>query len=85
MSTIRYVFAKTAGTLAFAGGRYRVSPGEPWDASDPLVKAYPDLFVTEPAAVRSTAVPGDYIRTDDLQVERATRAPGERRTTRRAR
>lgn len=74
------VFARLNSVLAHAGRRVTVSAGEPWDASDPLVKQYPDVFVPNLPAMRSTVDPRGYRET----VERATRAPGERRMTRRA-
>lgn len=76
------VFASTAATLAHQGNRYRISPGEPWDADDPLVKRYPSMFVAAPSHVR-TSGPGDYKPVDETPVERATRAPGEKRRIRR--
>lgn len=67
-------FPKQPATVRFNGRLYNVPAGEPWDADDPLVRAHPDLFDTEPAKVhRTTAGP----------VEQATAAPGERRTVRR--
>lgn len=65
-------------TVHLIGRGILVVAGEPWDASDPLVKERPDLFTDTPGAVRTT-------RTDSGQVEQATAAPGERRNVRRAR
>jgi hypothetical protein len=54
----------------------RVSEGEPWAASDPFVKAKPELFGAVPKRIRRT-VPFQP------PVEQASKAPGEKRTTRR--
>ena len=45
---------------------------EPWDANDPLVKARPALFSSVPSRIRRT-VPASLV------VEKATKAPGEKR------
>ena len=60
------------------GGFVTPNPAHTYDESDPLVRAYPWLFTAdgvEPAPALRESVP----------VEQATRAPGERRTTRRQR
>jgi hypothetical protein len=54
----------------------RVSEGEPWAANDPFVKARSDLFGAQPEKIRRT-VPMVPI------VEQASKAPGEKRTTKR--
>lgn len=48
----------------------RLIEGQAWDANDPFVKARPQLFIFTNASTRST-------------VEKATKAPGEKRETRR--
>ena len=53
----------------------RISEGEPWAADDPFVAARTDLFGTFPERVRRTAPPKPVI-------EKATKAPGEKRTRR---
>lgn len=65
-----YVYA-TANTVTYTAGgkRVRLASGDVWDATDPFVKARPDLFADEPPVVHST----------EPQVERATAAPGEKR------
>lgn len=75
------VYAKANGVLAHGGYRVTVRAGEPWDANDPLVQHYPDSFAEHLPAVRSTQDPRGYREYEP--VERATRAPGERRRTRR--
>lgn len=49
------------------------NPAHRYDANDSLVKAYPWLFVSDEAVSGNGSV-----------VEQATRAPGERRTTKRS-
>lgn len=75
------VYAKTSVVVAHAGRRIGLKAGEPWDPSDPLVEAYPDMFVNRVPAVRSTVDPRGFRE----NVERATRAPGEKRAVRRGR
>lgn len=48
----------------------RLIKGQVWDADDPFVKARPQLFTAPDAPIRSV-------------VEQATKAPGEKRETRR--
>ena len=54
----------------------RVQEGEPWAAGDPFVKAFPDLFGVQPERIRRT-VPFQP------PVEQASKAPGEKRATKR--
>lgn len=77
----KIVFANTSATLAHQGNRYRISPGEPWDADDPIVARYPSMFVSRPSHVRTSVDASDYrpVVSDEAPVERATRAPGEKR------
>lgn len=49
-----------------------LNPSTPYDANDPLVKAYPWAFVSD-----------DELAADHGTVEQATAAPGEKRTTKR--
>lgn len=76
----KVVYAKTSATLAHGGLRIPIRAGEPWDAADPLVAAYSDMFADDLAMVRSTSDPRGY-----SEVERATRAPGEKRNVKRPR
>lgn len=55
------------------GGTVVVTKNEAWWADDPFVKAHPDLFDDVPPDVRGAAP----------EVEAATKAPGEKRGTRR--
>lgn len=67
------VFAASTCTTADAQGMIvRLTANEPWAANDPLVLARPGLFVSVPNLVRRTAP-------EVVKVEKATKAPGERR------
>ena len=56
-------------------------PRRPYRSDDPLVTAHPHAFVTDDELAREhQAAEGQAV---DAPVERATRAPGERRPTRR--
>lgn len=54
----------------------RIVEGEPWAAQDPFVKARPDLFGAQPERIRRT-VPFQPV------IEQASKAPGEKRATKR--
>jgi hypothetical protein len=62
-----------------SGGMMVPDPRRTYAADDPLVKAYPWMF--EPAGERRPEAGPP----DSVSIERATRAPGERRRTRRPR
>jgi len=66
-----YKFANTTATVYENGMRLQLTVDDIWEASDPFVKARPDLFNDEPVRVNAT-------------IEQATAAPGETRTTKRA-
>lgn len=70
-----YVHPNCAAVVSYEGGRVRLNPADTWDAADPFVLARPDLFSSDPIQVAHSTgfAPG---------VERATRAPGERRVSR---
>jgi hypothetical protein len=74
----RIVFAlSTCSTTNPATGVIvRVVEGEPWAADDPFVAAKPDLFGTIPNKIRRTVDAPPV-------VEQASKAPGEKRTTKR--
>lgn len=78
------VYAKSSVVLAHGGQRVSVRAGEPWVASDPLVAHYPDMFAAHVKAVRTTEDPRGF-REYEPPIERGTRAPGEKRVTRRPR
>jgi hypothetical protein len=69
------VFSKEAAAVRWDGGTVRLAKGQPWDANDPFVLAYPRLFSTDPALIART-VP--YV----APVEQATANPGEKRNVR---
>lgn len=57
-----------------------VRKGTHWPADDPIVKAHPDLFSTDPRyGLSYSEQPEGW----DAPVEQATKAPGEKRQTRR--
>lgn len=70
MSNYRY--ATSTGVTYWEGHKVPLTRGEVWHASDPFVKAHPELFVDAPPVVRG------YV------VESASKAPGEKRSTKRA-
>ena len=76
MSSI--TFAAITGSVRYGESTIRLVAGQPWDGDDPFVKQRPDLFDSTPSFVHRTAPTG-------VIVEQATRAPGERRTTKRDR
>lgn len=76
----KYVYPNTTAVVRWADaplGRVRLHPKDPWPADDPFVTSkFGSQFFSDEAAntARSTGEP---------PVERGTRAPGERRVTRR--
>lgn len=68
-----YVYCTESGARLHNGNLLHYTVGEPWAATDPFVANNRGLFQSEPIKVRST-VPTE-------KIERATRAPGERRGT----
>ena len=75
----QFVWAVTDGTVVFNGLRIRLQPGQVWDAADALVKERPQLFSAAPPEICRTGVRGVETR----PVEAASKAPGEKRATRR--
>ena len=70
---IDLVFAASTCTTADSQGMIiRLTANEPWAANDPLVMARPGLFVSVPNLVRRTAP-------EIVKIEKATKAPGEKR------
>lgn len=63
------------------GGFVTPNPSDTYPADDPLVRAYPWLFSSEEELASR---PDETLR-ESAPIEQATRAPGERRTTRRGR
>lgn len=60
------------------------TPGEGYDANDPLVKAYPWAFVTAAQLEELQADVGQKIESVERPVEDAERSPGRKRATKRA-
>lgn len=82
---MRVVFAMgTDNVVLPTGATVKVQRGCMVPETDPLVRARPDLFSTDPRYapnLLATELPADF--TDGAPVETATAAPGERRNTRR--
>lgn len=68
MSSI--VIATSTANVTHRGARVHVQAGSAWDGADSLVAAFPALFTDDARALQ---------RTDELPVEAATAAPGEKR------
>jgi len=66
-----------------APGQYGVvRKGSHWPADDPVVKANPEVFSSDPRyGLEYSRAPAGF---DDPPVEQVTRAPGEKRNVRRA-
>lgn len=85
---IPLVYAKQS-IRAMVNGVMTVFPnpvaGAHWPADDPYVLAHPEQFSDDPRYLMAfTEVRPGYLGDEDVPVETATAAPGERRTTRRA-
>ena len=65
------VYVKKGCAVHHEGSLVNLRRGSAWDDAAPLVRARPDLFEAEPQKVQGRARGG---------VERATAAPGEKRT-----
>lgn len=65
-----YVYPNCRTVVAYGGRRVRLSPEQSWSATDPFVRARPELFDRAPGRVERTEV-----------AETATRSPGEVRVT----
>ena len=71
----------TAHVTSPDGARMVVQKGSHWPADDPIVRAQPSLFSSDPRyGLTYSAEPAGW---DDPQVETATAVPGERRNARR--
>lgn len=68
------VYPRGNMTVAWSAGKSVLNKGEPWDDQADLVRERPDLFDTAPARPAGAAP----------RIERATRAPGERRGPRKS-
>jgi hypothetical protein len=67
---MKIVYANADCVVADGLNRYRLQAGQPWDASDPFVKARPDLFSEFPSFVH---------RTGPAPVETAAKTTGGKR------
>lgn len=70
------VYPNCVSTVLWNGGRIRLRPDQVWESDDPFVVARPEFFTS--ASSLSASSPGH-----GEPVERATRAPGERRAVKR--
>ena len=77
------VFAMSSCSLVdpASGLKVRLSEGEAWWASDPFVKARPDLFVSVPSVVRGARAV--KVAPVVAEVEQATAVPGVKRQVKR--
>ncbi len=75
------VYATRTASVPANGGAGVVRKGSHWPADDPVVKAHPDLFSSDPRfGLNYTVQPEGW---EDPPAETATAAPGEKRQTRR--
>lgn len=70
-----YVYAITEASVWVDGDHYTTHVDQAWESNHPFVKARPDLFRSDPADPK--------VRVSEPEVEQATAAPGEKRTTKR--
>lgn len=78
------VYAQGSGQVPLPSGRVaKVHKGQHWPATDPVVKAHPELFTADPrfGLMYTEAPPGYDLELNE--VESATNVPGERRSVRR--
>lgn len=82
--SIEVVYARANASPGLpGGGQVSVRVGQHWPADDPIVAQYPELFSPVPFwGLSFTRKPKGF---DDPPVETATAAPGERRSSTRAR
>lgn len=81
-----FVYARGSGNVQLPNGTaVHVPSGSMVPATDPVVRANPDLFSPDPrycASLFGTVLP-EGLGPDDPPIESATAAPGERRSARR--
>lgn len=78
-----YVFSKQTAVVVAGDRKVRIYEGEVWSKDDEVVKAHPAMFSPTPTKVRTAT--GHTKPKADAPVEAATKAPGEKRRTTRAR
>lgn len=88
MSQIEVVYAMGTELVGLPTGQsISVHKGTHWPASDPVVKARPNLFTSDPryGLLYTEAPPGHDGELNELgdEVESASAVPGERRSVRR--
>ena len=77
----KYVFARVTTLIVDMSGRHRLKVGDAWYADHPVVQTHSDLFADDPTEI----LPRGWVsRVEEPVVEQATKAPGEKRATRRA-
>lgn len=69
------VYPTMDAVVRWSGGAQKVAPDQPWDDRAQLVQERPELFGPKPGRVYGVP-PGE-------DIEQATRAPGEKRATKR--
>jgi hypothetical protein len=83
----RYAFARATTLVVDQTGRWSVRAGDVWYADHPFVQVHADLFSDEPVEVKPRGwvppVEPEPVEPEPV-VEQATKAPGEKRNTRRA-
>lgn len=72
-------YAKVSGIVQWSGGSMLMNEGMTADDDHPLVLERPDLWGDEGPAPALRSEGGDEGRSGMSKVERATRAPGEKR------
>lgn len=79
---MQVVYATSQAMVTLANGtQVLINKGQHWPDSDPVVRAQPSLFSTDPRwGLTYTTEPAGF---GDPPAEQATAAPGEKRTVRR--
>lgn len=77
-------YANFSGMVTWSGGKMLLNAGQTTaDDDHPLVKERPDLWTNTPPQAHLAGPARLAAERDEPPVERATRAPGEKRGTRR--
>ena len=72
-------YCKVSGIVQWSGGSMLLHEGMTADDDHALVKERPDLWRDDGPAPALRSKEGDAVRSAPPRVERATRAPGEKR------
>lgn len=80
-------YSKIAAVVRYSGGTIALGEGMSIEEDHPLYIERPDIFGDEPpgADIKTPAILKKKRLTEDADVEKGTRAPGEKRTTSRQR